>query len=63
MTAPLYLRNVKSGEAHRLLRETDADRYSKEQCNLDDVKEMVEITEEEYNALPVDDRCGHCAPK
>lgn len=56
MSAPLYLRNVNSGEGHKLYQD-DSGKYSRESCNLDDMKQAIEITEEEYNA---GEQCEHC---
>lgn len=62
MSAILYLRNVSSGEIHRLYQDAGG-RYSREKCNLDDAVKCIEVAEDEALKAPADDKCGHCWPE
>ena len=58
MTEYVYIRNTNTGEIHRVI-VNDAGRLSQERCNLDDIEDSEEISEEEAYAAPVENRCGH----
>lgn len=57
-----YFQNKKSGEIHRAIY-SDGNRFTRESCNVDDIKEKADIDEAEaLEALAANPEkaCGHC---
>ena len=56
-----YLQNLATDEVHCVIFR-DGHRLSQEECNVDDVEHSAWLSKLEAEALPVEQRCGHCWP-
>jgi hypothetical protein len=63
VTDVVYTEDTSSGRVHRRIRDEASGRLLvDERCNLDDAGAFRVLTPAEFEATPVDRRCGHCFP-
>ena len=56
-----YLQSLATDEVHRVLHR-GMNRLSQEECQIDQIEHKAWLSQAEAEALPAEQRCGHCWP-